>query len=98
MSYPNDEAKSLIKELGAEALTHAARKLIEATEDNSADFTYLRYLAAVVIEIRKELPPNRSKPFVCPFDSTWKGCTGNIGPWCGYCQAEYGIRLDKAPR
>ena len=24
----------------------------------------------------------------CPYGVKWKGCTGNQGPWCGYCQAE----------
>jgi hypothetical protein len=29
-----------------------------------------------------------AESFVCPYGAKWAGCTGNTGPWCGYCQAE----------
>ena len=39
-------------------------------------------------------PPGSDSPVrtvsKCPYGVNWKGCSGNTGPWCGYCKSEYG--------
>ena len=42
----------------------------------------------LVVKLMKWAGPDLPPP--CPYGIKWEGCTGNKGPWCGYCQEEIG--------